>query len=52
MMTKAQMDEAIRNLDRRLVTVEQIVPALATKDDLRQASLETLTGALKDTGAI
>jgi hypothetical protein len=36
MMTKAEMEEAIRNLDRRLVNVEQILPTLATKGDLAE----------------
>ena len=30
-MTKAEMEDAIRNLDARLVNVEQILPTLATK---------------------
>ena len=41
MMTRAQMEDAIKNLDRRLVNVEQILPTLATKDDLRQALAES-----------
>ena len=35
------MEDAIKNLDRRLVSVEQILPTLATKDDLRQAVAES-----------
>jgi archaellum component FlaC len=37
------MEQAIRNRDRRLVNVEQILPTLATKDDLREAIQEALT---------
>ena len=33
-MTRTEMEDAIKNLDRRLVSVEQILPTLATKDDL------------------
>jgi len=33
-MKQAEMEEAIRNHDRRLMSVEQILPTLATKDDL------------------
>jgi chromosome segregation ATPase len=38
-MTKAEMEEAIRNLDRRLVNVEQILPTLATRADVAEARL-------------
>src|SRR5688572_29840605 len=38
-MTKAEMEEAIRNLDRRVVTVEQILPTLATRADVAEARL-------------
>ena len=34
-MTPAEMEHQIRNLDRRTARVEQILPTLATKDDLR-----------------
>jgi len=33
-MTQTEMEDAIKNLDRRLVSVEQILPTLATKEDL------------------
>ena len=36
-MTRTEMEDAITNRDRRLVSVEQILPTLATKDDLREA---------------
>jgi phage shock protein A len=39
MMTKAEMEEAIRNVDRRLVSVEQILPTLATRADVAEARL-------------
>ena len=34
-MTPAEMERQIRNLDRRTARVEQILPTLATKDDLK-----------------
>lgn len=34
-MTTAEMEDVLRNLDRRLTRVEQILPTLATKDDLK-----------------
>ena len=33
-MTRTKMEDEIKNLDRRLVSVEQILPTLATKEDL------------------
>ena len=33
-MTQTEMEDAIKNLDRRLVSVEQILPTLATREDL------------------
>jgi hypothetical protein len=33
-ITAAQMEEVLRNFDRRLANVEQILPSLATKEDL------------------
>ena len=35
MMTATGMEDVLRNLDRRLTSVEQILPTLATKDDLK-----------------
>jgi hypothetical protein len=35
-MTPTDMEDAIRNLDRRLEGVEQILPTLATKADLER----------------
>lgn len=34
-MTATEMEEVLRNLDRRLTNVEQILPTLTTKDDLQ-----------------
>ena len=34
-MTPSEMEEAIKNLNARTSTIEQILPTLATKDDLR-----------------
>ena len=34
-MTATEMEEVLKNLDRRLLNVEQILPTLATKDDLK-----------------
>ena len=34
-MTAAEMEEVLKNLDRRLTKVEQILPTLATKEDLK-----------------
>ena len=34
-MTATEMEDVLRNLDRRLTNVEQILPGLATKDDLQ-----------------
>lgn len=33
-MTHTEMEEALNNFDRRMLAVEQILPTLATKDDL------------------
>ena len=33
-MTATEMEEVLKNLDHRLTNVEQILPTLATKDDL------------------
>jgi hypothetical protein len=35
MMTATEMEDVLRNLDRRLTNVEQILPTLATKEDLK-----------------
>ena len=34
-MTVTDMEEVLKNLDRRLLNVEQILPTLATKEDLK-----------------
>ena len=34
-MTVSEMEEVLKNLDRRLANVEQILPTLATKEDLK-----------------
>ena len=34
-MTVTEMEEVLKNLDLRLTKVEQILPALATKEDLK-----------------
>ena len=34
-MTAKEMEDVLKNLDRRLTNVEQILPTLATKDDLK-----------------
>jgi hypothetical protein len=35
-MTTTEMEEVLKNLDHRLTNVEQILPTLATKDDLKR----------------
>jgi len=34
-MQATEMEEVLKNLDRRLTNVEQILPTLATKEDLK-----------------
>ena len=34
-MTATEMEEVLKNLDRRLTSIEQILPTLATKEDLK-----------------
>ena len=34
-MTATEMEDVLKNLDRRMSRVEQILPTLATKDDLK-----------------
>ena len=34
-MTVTEMEDVLKNLDRRLMNVEQILPTLATKEDLK-----------------
>jgi hypothetical protein len=34
-MTATEMEDVLKNLDRRLTNVEQILPTLATKEDLK-----------------
>ena len=34
-MTVTEMEDLLNNLDRRLANVEQILPTLATKEDLK-----------------
>ena len=36
-MKSMPLEQTVRNIDKRLGRVEQILPALATKEDLRQA---------------
>ena len=40
-MTPTEMEALIMNLDQRTSRIEQILPALATKDDLRLGLAET-----------
>ena len=35
-MDATMIDEHLENIDRRLTTLEQILPTLATKDELRE----------------
>ena len=35
MLTPSDMEDKLENIDRRLSAVEQILPTLATKDDLK-----------------
>jgi hypothetical protein len=35
MMTRTEMEDVLRNLDRRVERIEQILPTLATKEDLK-----------------
>ena len=47
-MTATEMEEVLKNLDHRLTKVEQILPTLATKEDLKAfATKEDLKEALK-----
>ena len=41
-MTNAEMEEAIRNHEQRLTNVEQILPTLATKDDVAESRHHTM----------
>ena len=34
-MTATEMEDVLKNLDRRLTNVEQVLPRLASKDDLQ-----------------
>ncbi len=36
-MTATEMEDVLKNLDRRLTNVEQILPTLTTKQDLKEA---------------
>jgi hypothetical protein len=36
-MTVTEMEDTIKNIDGRLTRIEQILPTLATKDDLKAA---------------
>jgi hypothetical protein len=46
-MTNTEMEERLENLDLRLARVEQILPSLATKDDLKAfATKDDLRDAL------
>ena len=48
-MTAAEMEDVLKNLDRRLTNVEQILPTLATKEDLKAfATKEELRAGLED----
>ena len=40
-MTPTEMEDALNNLDHRLSRVEQILPTLATKDDLEELKRHT-----------
>jgi hypothetical protein len=35
MMSAAEMEDVLKNVERRLTNVEQILPTLATKEDLK-----------------
>jgi uncharacterized protein (DUF3084 family) len=45
-MTTLELEEQIKNLDTRSAAVEQILPTLATKEDLMQA-LRTLLNRME-----
>ena len=48
-MTATEMEDVLRNLDRRLTNVEQILPSLATKEDLQAfATKEDLKEAFSE----
>jgi hypothetical protein len=48
-MTATEMEDVLKNLDLRLTNVEQILPTLATKDDLKVfATKQELTEGLND----
>ena len=36
-MNATEMEEVLKNLDRRLTNVEQILPTLATKEEIGRA---------------
>ena len=51
-MTATEMEDVLKNLDRRLTNVEQILPTLATKEDLKafatKEDLKSLRQEMKD----
>ena len=51
-MTATEMEEVLKNIDLRLTNVEQILPTLATKDDLTafatKEDLKSLRQEMKD----
>jgi hypothetical protein len=44
-MNEQPLDEVVRNIDLRLERVEQFLPTLATKDELREAVADLATKA-------
>ena len=51
-MTATEMEDVLKNLDRRLTNVEQILPTLATKEDLKAfATKEELKQGLSEVRA-
>jgi hypothetical protein len=57
MMTPLEMEQVLRNVDVRTATIEQILPTLATKEDLKvfatkeelAAAVTTLRGEIEET---
>ena len=44
-MDESQMEQVVKNVDHRLARVEQFLPSLATKADLREAIAPLATKA-------
>ena len=47
-MTITEMEEVLKKLDRRLANVEQILPTLATKEDLKAYATQEALNATRE----